>query len=102
MAEGAERDGLQAEAGQMRVRLRELQEVTERQGAALEGKQEELTQLRLRLARMQAEAERSERHVLDLETRLRRFRALRTRALHTRAQLNATPPLLFIFPCAFS
>ena len=72
LAEGAERDGLQTEAGQMRARLRELQEVTERQGAALEGKQEEMTQLRLRLARMQAEAERSERHVLELETRLRR------------------------------
>jgi hypothetical protein len=71
-AEGAERDGLQAEAAQMRVRLRELQEMTERQGVALEAKQEEMTQLRLRLSRMQAEAERSERHVLELETCLRR------------------------------
>lgn len=89
MAEGAERDGLQAEAGQMRGRLRELQEVTERQGAALEAKQEELTQLRLRLARMQAEAERSERHVLDLESRLRRHCTLRLSAAsasQTRAQ----------------
>ena len=71
-AEGAERDGLQAEAAQMRTRLRELQEMTERQGVALEAKQEEMTQLRLRLSRMQAEAERSERHVLELETCLRR------------------------------
>ncbi len=75
-AEGAERDGLQAEAAQMRARLRELQEMTERQGVALEAKQEEMTQLRLRLSRMQAEAERSERHVLELETCLRRYASI--------------------------